>query len=210
MENDKKQSAHGETQIWGSRARPPNYKGSEGWQQRIYVPTIVAGMLGAGAVVVGSYSRGFTMVKHSSAVALNSALVTSCFCGAQELIREICALEPGDLRNSVGGGIVSGGLLGSIQGGRRRAIQCALLFAVVGTGLQCAIKKVQDFGAVDPASVTTATNSPKKEGRQWPEWSFPEWFPIQRLDKEAAAKKLQEREQHIRKTSEKLEKGEPL
>lgn len=185
------------------------YEGSKGWQERIYIPTLAAGLLGGGAGLLGGYFKGHGMVKLSSAYAINLAIVTSCFCGAQELARELRAAEPGDPINSVLGGIASGGFLGRIQGGRPRAFQYAFMFALIGTGLQFGAHKFQEYRSqpfLESSSTDTLGEADKQSEKKWLSW--PEWAPIQKLDEEAAAKRAQERDLHIQRTIDKLKKGE--
>lgn len=191
------------------RRRVSNYEGSKGWQERIYIPTLTAGVLGGGAGLLGGYSRGHGMARLSSAYAINLAIVTSCFCGAQELVRELRAAEPGDPINSVLGGIASGGFLGRIQGGRPRAFQYAFMFALVGTGMQYGAHKFQEYRSqqyLESSSTDTLGEAEKPSEKKW--WAWPEWAPIQKLDEEAAAKRAQERDLHIQRTIDKLKKGE--
>lgn len=185
------------------------YEGSKGWQERIYIPTLAAGVLGGGAGLLGGYFKGHGMAKLSSAYAINLAIVTSCFCGAQELARELRAAEPGDPINSVLGGIASGGFLGRIQGGKPRAFQYAFMFALIGTGLQFGAHKFQEYRSqpyLESLSTDTLGKAEKPSEKKWLSW--PEWAPIQKLDEEAAAKRAQERDLHIQRTIDKLKKGE--
>lgn len=185
------------------------YEGSKGWQERIYIPTLAAGVLGGGAGLLGGYFKGHGMAKLSSAYAINLAIVTSCFCGAQELARELRAAEPGDPINSVLGGIASGGFLGRIQGGKPRAFQYAFMFALIGTGLQFGAHKFQEYRSqpyLESLSTDTLGKAENPSEKKWLSW--PEWAPIQKLDEEAAAKRAQERDLHIQRTIDKLKKGE--
>ncbi|GLJ48606.1 hypothetical protein SUGI_1025580 [Cryptomeria japonica] len=198
---------------YGPGGRPIlNYEGSRGWQQRIYIPTVAAGIIGGGAGILSGILKHHGTSKLAITYAVNSAIIASCFCGSRELVRELRAAEPEDPINSVLGGIASGGFLGRIQGGRPRAFYYAFLFATVGTGLQLGTFKLQEYLAqknLESSSPHTAgevESSPSE--KKW--WAWPEWAPIQKLDEEAAAKRAQERDIQIQRTLDKLKKGDSL
>lgn len=198
---------------YGPGRRPiVNYQGSRGWQQRIYIPTLAAGVVGGGAGILSGILKGHSISKLGIPFAVNSAIVTSCFCGARELARELRVAEPEDPINSLLGGIASGGLLGRLRGGQPRAIQYAIVFATVGTALQFGTLKLQEYISQEKLKPSSADTSREGEsnpsGNKW--WTWPEWAPIQKLDEEAAAKRAQERDMQIQRTIEKLKKGESL
>ncbi|KAH9317957.1 hypothetical protein KI387_019726 [Taxus chinensis] len=198
---------------YGPGRRPIfNYQGSNGWQHRICIPTLAAGVIGGGAGVFSAILKGHGTAKLALTYAVNSAIVTSCFCGAREIVRELRVADPEDPINSLLGGIASGGFLGRIQGGRPRAFYYAFLFATVGTGLHFGTLKLQEYRSQKNLESSSPDTSGEVEScpseKKW--WDWPDWAPIQKLDEEAAAKKAQERDIQIQRTLDKLKKGDSL
>ncbi|ONK58332.1 uncharacterized protein A4U43_C09F11120 [Asparagus officinalis] len=156
---------------------------SDGWQQRITIPTILAGIAG-GLFGLVSKSRRPLAVSYAA----NLAIVTGCYCGARELARDARASEPDDLINSVIGGVASGGLLGKLQGGQLSAIRYAVIFATVGTAFDFTTLELRPY-------LRNIQNSVQEMSLDPSSWSLPEWSPIQILDEEAlAAKRAREQQ----------------
>ncbi|CAM6087184.1 unnamed protein product [Calypogeia fissa] len=206
--------AERETKVAGIGRRPLNYRGGEGWASRIGYRTLYGAAAGTGSgLLVGIY-KGSNIPKWMGSMGTNCALITLCFCGSQELVRELRASDPDDLENCVLGGLASGGLLGRIQGGPSRALPCALLFAAVGTGVQFGANQLKEYRLRQFLERTSTELRPKAEVKETKpvvekeSWKFPEWFPIQVLDEKAAAKRKTEQEEQFRERVDKLHKGE--
>ncbi|XP_010242663.1 PREDICTED: uncharacterized protein LOC104586955 isoform X3 [Nelumbo nucifera] len=88
---------------------------SEGWKERIFVPTVIAGVVGGATGLVSKYRKICGLANISTTYAANFAIVTGCYCGAREFVRASRASEPGDLINSAVGGFGCGALLGRLQ-----------------------------------------------------------------------------------------------
>lgn len=148
---------------------------SDGWKQRITIPTILAGAAGGAFGLVSKRRRPL-----AATYAANLAIVTGSYCGLRELARDARASEPDDLINSVIGGLASGCLLGLLQGGQPAAVRYALIFATVGTAADFATLRLRPYlQKMRNAAQHMSTDS----------WSLPEWSPIQILDEEALAAK---------------------
>lgn len=190
--------------------RPADYDGSIGWGQRIASRTCAAAVVGAAVGAAVGASRGHGVVRWAGIVAANGAVATAGFCSAQELVRELRAAHPEDLVNCVLGGLASGALLGRLQGGPARALPSALLFAAVGTALQFGSVELREYRlrkfmeSMTALEVPTAVEAPPLPLK---DWQFPEWFPIQRLTEEDAAKREAQRQRNLRETVENLRQG---
>ncbi|KAL3679687.1 hypothetical protein R1sor_022643 [Riccia sorocarpa] len=197
----------------GIGRRPVNYTGGDGWASRIGRKTLYGAGIGAAAgLSIGAF-KGSSYLRWMGSASANSALVTASFCGAQEVVREIRAAEPDDPLNCIPGGLISGAALGRLHGGPSRALPCALLFAVVGTGLQYGENLLQGYRLRRFMEIRNPEFVPEKETVIEPKvdgekWKFPEWFPIQVLDEEAAAKRKAEKELEFKMRVESLHKGE--
>ncbi|XXG50363.1 hypothetical protein AAC387_Pa02g4392 [Persea americana] len=180
----------------GNDAEKPSKNPSDGWKERIYIPTIIAGIIGGGAglVLKRRKSYGVGVANLPATYATNLAIVTGCYCGAREFARETRGSTPDDLLNSVLGGIASGALLGRLQGGQIGAIRYSIIFALAGTALDFATLRLkpflQSYGNIS-------------------EWNLPEWSPIRVLDEEAvAAKRAREQQLYEQRILGKLNKEE--
>ncbi|KAG9445736.1 hypothetical protein H6P81_011864 [Aristolochia fimbriata] len=180
--------------------KPP----SDGWKERIYVPTLLAGVVGGGIGLISKRRMQFGTANLSAAYASNFAIVTGCYCSARELVRETRASSPDDLMNSVLGGVLSGALLGRIQGGPLGAVRYSVIFAAVGTTLDYATlylkPLLRHYG--DYSSAEDSENR-SKQG-----WKLPAWSPIQILDEEALAAKRAREQQLLAESVGKLGKEE--
>lgn len=109
---------------------------------------------------------------------------------------------------------------GACSGGRARALPFAILFAGFGTGLQVgAIQfreyRLRHFLSTLPAEPNKEDFIPHVEAAlserqvsQKDTWNLPDWFPIQILGAEEAAKRALEKEQKLRSTVDNLHRGE--
>ncbi|XP_068665453.1 uncharacterized protein [Aristolochia californica] len=178
---------------------------SNGWKERIYIPTLLAGIVGGGVGLISKRRLQFGAVNLSSAYASNFAIVAGCYCSARELVRETRASSSDDLMNSVLGGIFSGACLGRIQGGRLGAIRYSVIFAIVGTTIDYATLHLKPL-LWDSGDLSSAEDSQKRSKK---DWNLPEWFPIQILDEEALAAKRAREQQLKAESLGKLSKEEP-
>ncbi|KAJ0988905.1 hypothetical protein J5N97_007261 [Dioscorea zingiberensis] len=159
----------------------PRIRSSEGWKERIMIPTFLGGMVGGGFGLVSKHRK-----VHAASLAANLAIVAGCYCGARELARDARVSEPDDLINSLIGGISSGAVLGRLQGGRLGAIRYSIIFATVGTALDYATIQLKPHFNKFLDTIHQNANS---------SWSLPEWSPIQVMDEEALAAKRSREEQ---------------
>lgn len=158
---------------------------NNGWQRRITIPTILAGLAGGTFGLVSKSKRPL-----AANYAANFAVITGCYCGMRELARDARASEPDDLFNSVIGGVASGALLGRLQGGQLGAIRYALVFSTVGTAVDYTTLKLRPH-------LRVMKNTAEEMWSDSSLWKVPEWSPIQILDEEAlAAKKAKEDKLH--------------
>ncbi|KAG0557713.1 hypothetical protein KC19_11G151700 [Ceratodon purpureus] len=198
--------------------RPIDYRGSEGWASRIIGKSVVAGGVGAGAGVLIGAVKGQPALRFGVAVGTNFLVAASCFCGAQEISRELRASEPEHWVDSVIGGLASGALLGHFQGGRARALPMGILFAGVGTGLQLGAAQYREYRLrhflstlpsesliVEPQVEVSAVEEKTNEDNSW---RLPDWFPIQMLSAEEAAKRAQEEEKKRQQRLKSLQIGD--
>ncbi|KAM0935851.1 putative mitochondrial import inner membrane translocase subunit TIM22 [Dioscorea sansibarensis] len=171
----------------------PRIQSSDGWKERIVIPTLLGGVVGGGFGLVSKHRK-----THAASLAANLAIVAGCYCGARELARDARESEPDDLMNSVIGGISSGALLGRLQGGQLGAIRYAIVFATVGTTLDYATIRLKPHFNKFLDTIRQNVNS---------DWTLPEWSPIQVLDEEAlAAKRAREEQLYSQKVIGKLNK----
>ncbi|KAL8129286.1 hypothetical protein V2J09_018441 [Rumex salicifolius] len=163
----------------------PSSPSSHGWnwKQRIFYPTLLAGVAGGAVGLVSRHRKVYGLSNISATYATNLAIVAGCYCGARELVRVSRKSEPGDLWNSAIGGFGSGALLGRLQGGQRGAMRYSVIFAVVGTTFDYATVKLLPI-------MESYRNSMSNK-----ELKLPDWSPIQILDEEAlAAKRAREQQ----------------
>lgn len=164
-------------------------------KNRFVIPTILAGIAGAGVGLLSRHRKIHGVSAISSAYAANFAIVTGCYCGAREFTRVSRTGKPDDLLNSVIGGIGSGALLGRLQGGQVAAARYAVMFAAVGTSVDYAIVKLRPSLVKWYDSVIGT-----KDKANW--FKLPEWSPIRVLDEEALAAKRAREEKIYRKAHE--------
>ncbi|XP_074591384.1 uncharacterized protein LOC141847275 [Curcuma longa] len=172
----------------GTAAGASGSRSSEGWKQRIIVPTLLAGVVGGGVGLISKHRKALGVGTTAASFAADFAIVTGCYYSAQELARDARASEPDDLINSMVGGLASGALLGRLQGGQQGAAKYAILFAAVGTAVD--FTKIQ-LRPYFQSFITSLSNI--RDGKS--NWSLPEWSPIQVLDDEAVAAKRAREEQ---------------
>ncbi|KAL5862091.1 hypothetical protein ACOSQ3_003377 [Xanthoceras sorbifolium] len=174
----------------------PSSSGS--WKERIFIPTLLAGIAGGGVGLVSKHRIVHGLSNISATYATNFAIVTACYCGAREFVRESRKTGPDDLLNSAIAGFGSGALLGRMQGGQLGALRYSFIFAVVGTAVDYATLRLK------PALWNI------KESQKKGDWlKLPEWSPIQVLDDEAlAAKQAREEQLYNRQRLGKLNKEE--
>ncbi|XP_010242661.1 PREDICTED: uncharacterized protein LOC104586955 isoform X1 [Nelumbo nucifera] len=176
---------------------------SEGWKERIFVPTVIAGVVGGATGLVSKYRKICGLANISTTYAANFAIVTGCYCGAREFVRASRASEPGDLINSAVGGFGCGALLGRLQGGQIGAIRYSVIFAVVGTTVDYVTMQLKPVMQNYRESIFGSN----EKTTDW--FKLPEWSPIQVLDEEAlAAKHAREQQLYAQRTLGNLNKEE--
>ncbi|XP_077229456.1 mitochondrial import inner membrane translocase subunit Tim17/Tim22/Tim23 family protein [Tasmannia lanceolata] len=176
---------------------------SDPWKERIYIPTLIAGIIGGGAGLISKRRKTYGVANISAMYATNLAICTGCYCAAREFVRNTRASTPDDLMNSVLGGIASGALLGRLQGGQFGAVRYSIIFALTGTALDFAALRLKPLlqSSEDPESTENSHGSKKTSN-----WTLPEWSPIQILDEEAlAAKRAREQQLFAQRTLNKEE-----
>ncbi|KAH7281685.1 hypothetical protein KP509_36G058300 [Ceratopteris richardii] len=161
--------------------------------------TIYGATIGALAGVgIGLYKRQNPFTWFTS-MGANCAIATCCFCGFQELTRELRAADPDDWANSFLGGLASGALLGRLHG--------------TGINFGALLLKEYRLRHLLAAQVSNegdkATVSASKQSLLSALYNFelPEWSPIQKLDEEEAKRRLVERENQRRRTLDSLQTG---
>jgi hypothetical protein len=152
------------------------------------------------------------------AVGTNFLVAATCFGGAQEISRELRASEPEHWLDCALGGLASGALLGHFQGGRARALPMGILFAGVGTGLeqgyiQYREYRIRHFLSSLPSESESLIAEPTADVEEEKlggdnSWNLPDWFPIQMLSAEEAARRALEQERKRQQTLKKLQIGE--
>ncbi|XP_024360113.1 uncharacterized protein [Physcomitrium patens] len=199
--------------------RPLDYRGSDGWGYRILSKSLAAGGFGAGAGLLVGAVRGQPALRLGLSVGTNFLIAASCFGAAQEISRELRAAEPENLIDAAVGGFASGALLGHFHGGRARTLPMGILFAVVGTGLQLGAAEYKEYRIrhflntlpSEPLIADANVEVPvvkEEETTEESSWKLPDWFPIQMLSAEQAAKRAAEQEKKRQKTVENLQIGE--
>ncbi|CAI9770656.1 unnamed protein product [Fraxinus pennsylvanica] len=165
---------------------------SDPWKERILVPTLLAGVAGAGVGLISKHRKVHGISNISATYAANFAIITGCYCGARDFVRVSRTGKPDDLLNSLIGGFGSGAILGRLQGGQVGAIRYSILFAAVGTTVDYATLKLKPV-----------VSRFIEEKDSW--FKLPEWSPIRVLDDEAVAAK-RAREQEIYRNVHNLNK----
>ncbi|OVA17176.1 Mitochondrial inner membrane translocase subunit Tim17/Tim22/Tim23/peroxisomal protein PMP24 [Macleaya cordata] len=166
---------------------------SDGWKDRILIPTLVAGAIGGGFGLLSKHRRLLGVGRTCAAYATNFSIVTGCYCGAREFVRASRDSEPGDLIDSAVGGFASGALLGRLQGGQFGAIKYSMMFAMAGTTADFAIPRLYHLLQTKKESLFGNNENSEKKSGDW--LKLPEWSPIQVLDEEAlAAKRAREQQ----------------
>lgn len=152
------------------------------WKDRIFIPTLFAGIIGGGVGLVSKHRKVHGLANTSASYATNCAIVAGCYCGAREFVRVTRRSEHDDLFNSAIGGFGTGAILGRLQGGQKGAIRYSVIFAVAGTTI--------DYVTIKLRPILKSFIESQKDG----DWlKLPEWSPFQVLDEEAlAAKKARE------------------
>lgn len=176
-----------------AKSHSPYSSFSDYWKDRILVPTILAGFVGAGVGLVSKHRKVHGGANICATYATNFSIVTGCYCGAREFVRVTRKTGPDDLLNSAIAGFGSGALLGRLQGGQLGAIRYSVLFAIAGTTADFAMIKLKHGWDSYRESVFGIKGESQKNGSLL---KLPEWFPIQILDDEAIAAK-QAREQEL-------------
>ncbi|KAM3683763.1 hypothetical protein ACB094_12G171000 [Castanea mollissima] len=183
---------------------PPS-SSTDSWKERIFIPTLLAGIVGGGFGLVSKYRNVHGLAKISATYATNLAIVTGCYCGAREFVRAARKTGPNDLLSSAIAGFGTGALLGRLQGGRPAAIRYSIIFAIAGTAADFTTVKLEPALRNYSESILGNNSSQKKDG-----WlKLPEWSPIQVLDEEAiAAKQAREQQLYAQRALGKLNKEE--
>ncbi|XP_061341111.1 uncharacterized protein LOC133287497 [Gastrolobium bilobum] len=186
-------SENQETPNGGLNTIPPSPSSSPGWKNRIFFPTLLAGVAGAGTGLISKHRKSLGLANVVASYAANFAIVTGCYCGAREFVTASRKTGPDDLWNSVAAGFGTGAVLGRLQGGQLGAVRYSVIFAVVGTTADFAILKLKDV--LRDHSKTLYQDIENSKNGNW--LRLPEWFPIRVLDEEALAAKRAQEEQFI-------------
>ncbi|KGN44634.1 uncharacterized protein LOC101211202 [Cucumis sativus] len=172
-----------------------------GWKERIFYPTLLAGIVGGGAGLLSKYRKVHGLANISATYATNLSIVAACYCGAREFVRVSRRSEPDDLMNSAIAGFGTGALLGRLQGGRLGSVRYSLMFTIVGTTVDYATLKLKPTLRSYKESIIEGSSSWMK---------LPEWSPIQVLDEEAlAAKQAREQQLYAQRALGQLNKKDP-
>ncbi|KAH7864769.1 hypothetical protein Vadar_033573 [Vaccinium darrowii] len=179
---------------------------SDGWKERILIPTLLAGIAGGGYGLLSKHRKVHGLANISATYATNFAIVTGCYCGAREFVRANRAADPDDLLNSAIAGFGSGAILGRLQGGQIGAIRYSIIFAIVGTTVDFATLKLKPALKSFHESLRGNNDGSQKNSGGL---KLPEWSPIQILDEEAvAAKKAREQQLYAQRNVHNLAKEE--
>jgi len=171
---------------------PSSSSSSDSWKERIFIPTLLAGIVGGGAGLMSRHRKVHGLANISATYASNLAIVTGCYCGAREFVRATRKTGPDDLLNSAIAGFGTGALLGRLQGGQLGALRYSIVFAIAGTTADFAMLRLSPLLRSYSESIFGNNGSSQKG-----DWlKLPEWSPIQVLDEEALAAK-QAREQQL-------------
>ncbi|KAK9281535.1 hypothetical protein L1049_004438 [Liquidambar formosana] len=189
-----------------SSSPSPSPSSSDDWKERIFIPTLLAGIVGGGVGLVSKHRKVHGLANIAASYAANFAIVTGCYCGAREFVRATRHSEPGDLINSAIGGFGSGAVLGRLQGGQMGAVRYSIIFAAVGTTVDFATVRLRPILQSYSEYVFGDKESSQKNGG----WlRLPEWSPIQVLDEEAlAAKQAREKQLYAQRALGNLNKEE--
>ncbi|XP_027336883.1 uncharacterized protein LOC113850518 [Abrus precatorius] len=167
---------------------------SHSWKNRIFIPTLLAGVAGIGTGLISKHRKSLGLVNVCASYAANFSIITGCYCGAREFVTATRKTGPDDLWNSAVAGFGTGALLGRLQGGQLGAVRYSVIFAVVGTTADFAILKLKDALSDRTKTIHKDIENSKKNGN----WlKLPEWFPIRVLDDEALAAKRAQEEQFL-------------
>ncbi|TKY68656.1 Mitochondrial inner membrane translocase subunit Tim17/Tim22/Tim23/peroxisomal protein PMP24 [Spatholobus suberectus] len=178
----------------GLNNSPPSPSSSHAWKPRIVIPTLLAGVAGAGAGLISKHRKTLGLANVCASYATNFAIVTGCYCGAREFVTATRKTGPDDILNSAVAGFGTGALLGRLQGGQLGAVRYSVIFAVVGTTADFAILKLKDALRERTKTIYQDIENLERSGT----WlKLPEWFPIRVLDEEALAAKRAEEEQFL-------------
>ncbi|RDX68768.1 hypothetical protein CR513_52203, partial [Mucuna pruriens] len=189
MGSENEEAPHG-----GLNNSPPSSSSSHVWKSRIIIPTLLAGVAGAGTGLISKHRKTLGLANVCSSYAANFAIVMGCYCGAREFVTATRKTGPDDIWNSAVAGFGTGALLGRLQGGQLGAIRYSVVFAVVGTTADFAIPKLKDAFRDHTNKIYQDIENSKKSGT----WlKLPEWFPIKVLDEEALAAKRAQEEQFL-------------
>ncbi|KAI4356362.1 hypothetical protein L6164_000391 [Bauhinia variegata] len=175
-------------------ASPSSTSTSHGWKNRIFIPTILAGIVGAGTGLVSKHRKTLGLGNVSAGYATNFAIVTGCYCGAREYVAATRKTRPDDLWNSAIAGFGTGAILGRLQGGPLGAVRYSVIFAIVGTTADYAVSKLTP-GLRDYSEFIYQGDKNTQKNPSW--FRMPEWFPIKVLDEEALAAKRDQEEQFL-------------
>ncbi|CAK8560159.1 unnamed protein product [Lathyrus sativus] len=167
---------------------------NDGWKNRILIPTLLAGVAGAGTGLISKHRKSLGLANVSASYATNFAIITGCYCGAREFVTATRKTGPEDLWSSGIAGFGSGALLGRFYGGQFGAIRYSVIFAVVGTAADYSILKLKDVWRDYSKTIYQNIENAKKN-ENW--LRLPEWFPIKILDEEALAAKRAQEEQFL-------------
>ncbi|KAL5062913.1 hypothetical protein RYX36_024650 [Vicia faba] len=167
---------------------------NDGWKKRILIPTLLAGVAGAGTGLISKHRKSLGLANVSASYATNFAIITGCYCGAREFAIATRKTGPEDLWSSGIAGFGSGALLGRFYGGQFGAVRYSVIFAVVGTTADYTILKLKDvWRDYSTTTYQNFENAKKNENLL----RLPEWFPIKILDEEALAAKRAQEEQFL-------------
>ncbi|QCE04896.1 uncharacterized protein LOC114166039 isoform X1 [Vigna unguiculata] len=167
---------------------------SHAWKTRIVIPTLLAGVAGAGIGLISKHRKTLGLANVCSSYAANFAIVTGCYCGAREYVAATRKTGPDDIWNSGLAGFGTGALLGRLQGGQLGALRYSVVFAVVGTAADFTYLKLKD-ALRDYTKTIYQDIENSKESGSW--LKLPEWFPVKVLDEEALAAKRAQEEQFL-------------
>ncbi|KAK2352846.1 Mitochondrial import inner membrane translocase subunit Tim17/Tim22/Tim23 family protein [Trifolium repens] len=172
----------------------PSSSSRDGWKNRIFFPTLLAGVAGAGTGLISKHRKSLGLATVSASYAANFAIITGCYCGAREFVAATRKTGPEDLLSSAIAGFGSGALLGRFYGGQFGAIRYSVIFSVVGTTADYTILKLKDVWRDYSKTIYQDIENLKKN-ENW--LRLPEWFPIKVLDEEQLAAKRAQEEKFI-------------
>ncbi|KAK4270189.1 hypothetical protein QN277_023259 [Acacia crassicarpa] len=177
-------------------ASPSSVSSSYDWKKPVFIPALVAGIVGGGTGLVSKHRKTLGLSNVSASYAANFAIVTGCYCGAREFVAATRKTGPDDLLNSAIAGFGTGAILGRLQGGQVGAAKYSAIFAVAGTAADFAFWKLKSvLGNYNKSVNEDEKNSLKISSSNW--LRLPEWFPIQVLDEEALAAKQAREEKFL-------------